>query len=134
MVACDQYTSQPDYWNKVSQITEDSPSTYHLILPEAYLGKSEEEQHKSQINSTMEHILNRTYFNKYQGFIYVERTFGQKTRQGLIAALDLEQYDFHNDSQSLIRATEGTMIDRLPPRIKIRENAPLEIPHILGTD
>jgi hypothetical protein len=131
VVACDQYTSQPEYWEKVSQIIDGSASAYHMILPEAFLGRTEESDHLSRINSSMRAYLESGLFQETQGFIYVERSFGQKTRQGLIAALDLERYDFHTDSQSLVRATEGTIIDRLPPRIKIRENAPLEIPHIL---
>lgn len=131
VVACDQYTSQPDYWEKVRQIAHGAPSTYHLILPEAFLGKTEEVTHQSQINPTMVEYLNKGLFQPVKGLIYVERSFGSRTRQGLITALDLEHYDFHKESQSLIRATEDTIIERLPPRIKIRENAPLEIPHIL---
>lgn len=131
VVACDQYTSQPEYWDQVGQITDGSPSAFHLTLPEAFLGMTEEMHHQSQINSSMRAYLESGLFQEFQGFIYVERSIGAKTRQGLIAALDLEQYDFHKESHSLIRATEGTIIDRLPPRIKIRENAPLEIPHIL---
>jgi hypothetical protein len=131
VIACDQYTSQPEYWDQVDQMTDGVPSTYHLILPEAYLGKPKAKLHRSQINSCMSTYLSAGIFQPVEGFIYVERFLGSKVRQGLIAALDLEHYDFHKDSQSLIRATEGTIIERLPPRIKIREKAPLEIPHIL---
>ena len=131
VVACDQFTSQPEYWDRVNHISDDSPSAFHLILPEAYLGTPKEKEHQSQIFSSMRSYLDSGLFEEFQGFIYVERTLGQKTRQGLIAALDLEQYDFHKDSQSLIRATEGTIIERLPPRVEIREKALLEIPHIL---
>jgi len=131
VVACDQYTSQPDYWDRVNKIIGDSPSTFHMILPEAYLGTSKEIEHQSKIFSSMNFYLRSGLFNENQGFVYVERTLGQKTRQGLIAALDLEKYDFHKDSRSLIRATEGTIIERLPPRVAIREKALLEIPHIL---
>ena len=131
VVACDQYTSQPDYWNQVRQATEGLPSTFHMVLPESYLGKPEEKHHQSQINPIMSAYLQTGLFKQVEGFIYVERSLGSKVRQGLIAALDLEQYDFQKDSLSMIRATEGTIIDRLPPRIKIRENAPLEVPHIM---
>ncbi len=131
VVACDQYTSQPDYWDKVNHITLNSPSTYHLILPEAYLGTPKEKEHQSQIFSFMKSYLASNLFEEYQGFVLVERKLGHKTRQGLIMALDLEQYDFNKDSQSLIRATEGTIIERLPPRVEIREKAAIEIPHIL---
>ena len=131
IVACDQFTSQPEYWDRVNLISEGSPSAFHLILPEAYLGTPKEKEHQSQIIPSMKSYLNSGLFEEFQGFIYVERTFGEKTRQGLIAALDLDQYDFHKDSQSLIRATEGTIIERLPPRVEIREKALIEIPHIL---
>ena len=131
VVACDQYTSQPDYWDEVRQVSNGSPSAYNLILPEAYLGTQRERAHQSKIDSSMKAYFKSGLFRETQGFIYVERSLGNKTRQGLIATLDLEKYDFHKDSQSLIRATEGTIIDRLPPRIEIREKALLEIPHIL---
>ncbi len=131
VVACDQFTSQPEYWDQVKQISDGSPSTFHLVLPEAYLGTSKESKHQSQISSSMRSYLEAGLFDAFQGFVYIERTLGKRTRQGLIAAVDLEQYDFHKESQSLIRATEGTILDRLPPRVAIRKNALLEIPHIL---
>jgi len=131
VVACDQFTSQPEYWDQVSQIAGDAPSAFHLILPEAYLGTVKEKEQQLKIFASMKSYIISGLFEEFQGFIYIERTLGRKTRQGLIAALDLEQYDFHKDSQSLIRATEGTIIDRLPPRIAIREKALFEIPHIL---
>jgi hypothetical protein len=131
VIACDQFTSQPEYWEQVKQITENLPSTYHMVLPEAYLGKPEEQIHSSQINASMSNYLQSGIFQPAEGLIFVERIMGSKKRHGLIAALDLEQYDFGKDSQSLIRATEGTIIDRLPPRIKIRKNASLEVPHIM---
>jgi hypothetical protein len=131
VVACDQFTSQPEYWNTVEKIIGQSPSTYHLILPEAYLGTEKEQIHSSQINSLMEKYLKLKYFQMIDGMIYIERYFDNSIRNGLIAALDLEQYDFTDGACSLIRATEGTIIERLPPRIKIRQDALIEIPHIL---
>jgi len=131
VVACDQFTSQPEYWNTVEKIIGQSPSAYHLILPEAYLGTEKEQIHSAKINSLMEKYLKMNYFQMIDGIIYVERYFDNSVRKGLIAALDLEQYDFTNGADSLIRATEGTIIDRLPPRIKIRQDALIEIPHIL---
>ena len=131
VVACDQFTSQPEYWNTVEKIIDQSPSTYHLILPEAYLGTEKEQIHSSKINLLMEKYLKFNYFQIIDGIIYIERYFDNSVRKGLIAALDLEQYDFADGADSLIRATEGTIIDRLPPRIKIRQYALLEIPHIL---
>jgi hypothetical protein len=131
VIACDQFTSQPEYWQQVSDLVGESPSTFHMILPEVFLGKDEE---KSRIQSTQAKM--RTYLNdgtlaSHEGLIYVERTVDGRTRHGLMLALDLEKYDFNKGSQSLIRATEGTILDRLPPRIKIREGASLELPHIL---
>jgi uncharacterized protein (DUF1015 family) len=131
VVACDQYTSQPDYWEEVEDIVGESPSTFKLILPEAYLGTTIELTHQKAINTYMREYLNGNLLNPVDGFIYTERTVGGKIRRGLIAALDLEQYSYKHGSKSLIRATEGTIIERLPPRIKIRKDAVLEIPHIL---
>ena len=131
VVACDQYTSEPAYWDAVEKFVGDAPSTYHLILPEAYLGTEKETAHQQQINPSMREYMHKHVLAPVEGFIYTERAIGGKQRRGLIVALDLEQYSFNKGSKSLIRATEGTILDRLPPRIKIRKDAPLEIPHIL---
>ena len=131
VVACDQYTSQPGYWEDVEAFIDNSPSTFKLILPEAFLGTDKEVSHKKAIPVFMREYLEKKVLNKYEGFIYIEREINGKSRKGLLAALDLELYDFHSNSESLIRATEGTIIDRLPPRIEIRKQAILEIPHIL---
>ena len=131
VIACDQFTSEPEYWQQVEEIVGDSPSTYHMILPEVYLGTSEEEKRVAQTHMTMKEYLQSGIFQKIDNFVYVLRTINGKVRRGLMVCLDLEQYDFHKGAQTLIRATEGTILDRLPPRIRIRENAPLECPHIL---
>ncbi len=131
VIACDQYTSQPEYWGEVHQIAGDFPSTYNLILPEVYLGKPEESERIKVINVNMQKYLENGLLQPHEGFVYIERTVAGKTRKGLLVCLDLEKYDYNKGSTSLIRATEGTILDRLPPRIKIRENAPLELPHIL---
>lgn len=136
VVACDQYTSEPEYWSKVDQFVGGFPSTLRLIFPEVYLDRetSDEKQKRiSGINQAMCDYLDKGYFYEIKNsMIYVERTTrGGKTRKGLICAVDLEQYDYTKGSQSLIRATEGTILDRLPPRIRIRENACLELPHIM---
>jgi hypothetical protein len=131
VVACDQYTSQPDYWDAVEKLVGDAPSTYRMILPEAYLGTEKEITHQRQINPSMRDYMDKKVLSPVEGFIFTERVIGNQKRRGLIAALDLEQYSFIKGSKSLIRATEGTIIDRLPPRIKIRKDALLEIPHIL---
>lgn len=135
VVACDQYTSEPEYWENVDKLIHDEPSTLHLIYPEVYLEETQDKkQHRiASINKTMCDYLDNGYFCEVQNsFIYVERTISTgKTRKGLVCAIDLEHYDFLKDSESLIRATEGTILDRLPPRILIREKACLELPHIM---
>lgn len=133
VIACDQYTSQPEYWKKVEEIVGDSPSTYHLIFPEVYLEEDGKEKRIESINRTMRDYLDQKILTPLNpGFIYIDRqTDGIASRKGLIMAVDLEKYDYTKGSQTLIRATEGTVIERLPPRIKIRENAPVELPHIM---
>lgn len=133
VVACDQYSSQPEYWQKAEQIVGDSPSTLKLILPEVYLGKAEEVEKISEINKNMiEYVKNGVLQEQKPGFILVDRkTSHTDSRKGLIVLLDLEKYNYNEGSQSLIRATERTDVNRLPPRIKIRQNASLELPHIM---
>ncbi len=131
VIACDQFTSQPEYWNQVEMIVGNNPSTYHLILPEVFLEGMDEESRIQHTQNKMREYLRLGLFQKYEGIILVERTVKGKTRSGIILALDLEKYDFHKGSQTLIRATEGTIIERLPPRMRIREGANLEFPHIL---
>ncbi|MEW6649014.1 MAG: DUF1015 family protein, partial [Chloroflexota bacterium] len=130
-IACDQFTSQPEYWEQVAQEVADAPSTFNLILPEVYLGKPEEMMRIQTVQKSMRRYIDQDLFDVHSGIIYVERTSLGKTRRGLILALDLEKYDYNAGSQSLIRATEGTILDRLPPRMRIREGAALELPHIL---
>lgn len=131
VIACDQYTSEPDYWKRVEQIVGEDPSSLNLIFPEVYLGEKDQEERIQRIRENMHRYLEQGIFQKFEGFVYVERKTGHGIRKGLMANLDLEQYDFHKGATSLIRATEGTILDRIPPRVKIREGAPLEIPHIM---
>lgn len=131
VIACDQFTSEPEYWQQVAELVGDSPSTLHMILPEVFLGTEEETRRIQSTQQTMHRYLSEGLFERREGFILVERTAGGKTRHGIMLALDLEQYDFNKGSQSLIRATEGTILERLPPRIRIRQGAPLELPHII---
>ena len=133
VIACDQYTSQPEYWEKAAELTDGSPSTLNMIFPECYLEDSDSEQRIADINKTMEdYISNGTLSEPEKGFILLNRSIqGLPDRWGLVAALDLEFYDYSKDSTSLIRATEGTILDRIPPRVRIRENAALELPHIM---
>jgi len=131
VIACDQFTSEPEYWRQVETIVGQAPSTLNLVLPEVYLEAPDVPQRVQRIQQTMRAYLKQGVFTERQGFIYVERTVEGKTRKGLLLALDLEQYDYNKGASSLIRATEGTILERLPPRMKIREGAPLELPHIL---
>ena len=131
VIACDQYTSEPEYWERVKKNTQNSPSALNIVFPEAFL--SEGDGRISSINSTMaEYLENGIFEELIKSMIYVERTQRDgKTRKGIIGAVDLEEYDFNKGSKSKIRATEGTVLERIPPRVKIRENAPLELPHIM---
>ncbi len=131
VIACDQFTSEPGYWQTVKDIVGEAPSTFHMILPEVFLGTPEEEQRVQTTQAVMRKYLDEGMFTAYNGLVLVERTFDGRTRHGLMLALDLEKYDYNQGSQTLIRATEGTILDRLPPRIKIRRGAALELPHIL---
>lgn len=132
VIAVDQYTSEPEYWKKVELLTNDHKSTYHLILPEIYLEEKNIDDRIKKINSEMNSYLKEDVFEEFEGFILVDRkTVNTNSRKGLIVALDLEHYDFNKGSKTLIRATEGTILERLPPRIRIRKNAPIELPHIM---
>jgi hypothetical protein len=138
IVACDQFTSEPEYWKSVEEFVGDAPSTLKMILPEVYLETGDTQKRIETTQAAMRDYQAQGVFTLYEGLILVERTLVAPSkpnhkvkRYGLMVALDLEQYDFSVGSQSLIRATEGTIIDRLPPRMKIRRGAPIELPHIL---
>lgn len=132
VVACDQYTSEADYWQQVGAQTRNSPSAFNIIFPEIYLGEDDAARVK-RINMTMlGYIAGGLFKTIPDTYIYLERTLSDgRIRKGVIGAIDLEEYDFHAGSCSAVRATEGVVYDRVPPRVKIRENAPLEIPHIM---
>lgn len=133
VVACDQYTSEPSYWEEVKQIVKDNPSTYNLILPELYLEDNDVNKKIAKINKTMQEYLDNNLFTQYEDtMIYVERVQKDgRCREGLIGMVDLEDYSYEKGSQTLIRATEKTVIERIPPRLKVRKNALLELPHIM---
>lgn len=134
VVACDQYTSQPDYWAEAGKIVGEAPSTLKVIFPEVYLEDADGEQRIADINNTMQKYLDEAVLVPMAktGFVLVDRMTSQApSRKGLVAAIDLEHYDFNKGSQTLIRATEGTIVDRLPPRIKVRQDAAIELPHIM---
>ena len=132
VVACDQFTSEPGYWEETARITEGAASAYKLILPEAYLSPDNSPRIDA-INAEMAKYLDSSLFAEYEdAMIFVERTLPQgKVRYGIVGAVDLKEYDFSVGSKSLIRATEGTVLERIPPRVEIRRDAPLELPHIM---
>ena len=133
VVACDQFTSQPEYWEEVDRIAGDAPSTLRLILPESKLNDSDVDEHITNINRAMDDYLARDIFQTYpDSIIYIERTQSDgEVRPGLVAAVDLEKYDYTPGSGSLIRATEGTVLERIPPRVRVRKDAPIELPHVM---
>jgi len=133
VVACDQFTSQPEYWEEVDRIAGDAPSTLRLILPESKLNDPDVDKHIADINRSMEDYLARDIFQAHpDSIIYIERTQSDgAVRPGLVAAVDLEKYDYTPGSGSLIRATEGTVLERIPPRVRVRKDAPIELPHVM---
>ncbi|MCF7907089.1 DUF1015 domain-containing protein [Patescibacteria group bacterium] len=135
VVACDQYTSQPEYWKEVDGLVGEDYSTLRLVLPEVYLQEKKEKKEKriESINQAMEAYLKKgVLVEKKSAMIYLDRQTSQNdSRQGLVLAVDLEKYDYTRGSQTLIRATEGTILDRIPPRLQVREKASIELPHIM---
>lgn len=132
VVACDQYTSEPAYWEEADRIVGTSPSTLRMILPEYYLGKPQEEELTRQIRSHMKQYEETGVLRTLpEGCMLVKRTAAGRTRLGLVIAVDLEAYDYTKGSTSLIRATERTITERIPPRLRIRRGAPVELPHII---
>jgi uncharacterized protein (DUF1015 family) len=133
VVACDQFTSEPEYWERVEKNVGEAPSTLRLILPEAELKSPDVEQHIEKINATMDDYLKRDLFKTLKdSLIYIERSQSDgKIRHGIIGKVNLDDYDFTPGSGALIRATEGTVLERIPPRAKVRRNAALELPHVM---
>ena len=132
VVACDQYTSEPEYWDDVEKVVGDAPSTLRLMLPELYLDSPKEADMIKDIRSTMDkYLADGTLVKMPKGCILVEREAEGRKRLGLVIATDLEAYDYNKGSHTLTRATEGTVIERIPPRLRIRKGAPIEMPHIM---
>ena len=131
VVACDQYTAEPDYWRAVEAEVGDAPSALKLIFPEVHLGAADAPARIAHIQQAMRQYLADGLLREHDGAILVERTVHGRTRRGLMLELDLEHYDFSAGSTSLIRPTEGTIVARLAPRIEVRRGAELELPHIL---
>ena len=132
VIACDQYTSEPEYWENVRKTAGDAPSAFNIIFPEAFLGKNNAEK-ISKINSVMKSYLEGGVFKEYKNtFVYTERTLKNgKTRRGIVGLIDLDNYSYEKGSKALIRATEATVKERIPARVEIRRGAYLEMPHVM---
>ena len=133
VIACDQFTSDQAYWDRVRKNAEGAVSTINLILPEAELGTEKEAAHTAEINATMKKYMEDGVFTEYpNSFIYVERTLENGSiREGLVGMVDLDTYDYNPGATSAIRATERTVPERIPPRQRVRRDAPIELPHVL---
>ena len=133
VIACDQYTAKPEYWQTTRETVGDAPSTLNLIFPEVYLGKGNDEDIIASINAKMTEYLKNGVFTEYKdALIYVERTQRDgRIRAGLVGAIDLDAYDFRPDARCDIRATEKTVMERLPARVAIRRGAAIELPHVM---
>jgi hypothetical protein len=133
VIACDQYTSEPEYWQEVESYIGSAPSTYNLIFPEVYLEEPDRAERIASIQRAMDEYLHQELLQEHGPALFLihRTTPDSPPRWGLIAALDLEQYDYSRDTTSLIRPTEGTIEERIPPRKKIREHAAIELPHIM---
>lgn len=133
VVACDQYTSQPEYWQRVEEYVGPAPSSLRLILPESCLEGPDVEKDIMEVNNTMIRYLRNGVFKTLpNAMVYVERALSNgKIRHGLVGMVDLEMYDYEAESQAAVRATEGTVLSRIPPRVAVRKNAPIELPHAL---
>ena len=132
VIACDQFTSQPEYWRRTAEAVGDAPSAYHIIFPEAELG-ADEDGRIASIARTMERYLAGDVFRSFpQCYVYVERTLKNgSVRRGVIGVVDLEAYDYHDGAKTAVRATERTVVERIPPRVRIRSGAPIESSHVL---
>ena len=133
VIACDQYTSEPDYWDNVNKEAGDAPSTLNLVLPEVYLNTDKETEKLDSIAKTARKYLDDGILESLgTGFILTDRSTSlHPSRRGLMAAIDLEGYSFEPGNKNICRATEGTVLSRIPPRVRIRANSPLELPHIM---
>ena len=129
--ACDQFTSDYGYWKSVENFVGEKASTLNLVFPEIYL-KDNPKVRIDKINKTMRAYLNNGVFAALpKGFILVERTTASGTRTGLVLAIDLEDYSFEKNAKTPVRSTEATILERIPPRVQIRRDAPLELPHVM---
>ncbi len=131
VIACDQFTSEPLYWQEVTEFSKGAPTAHNLILPEVYLGTDKENEHKETIKASMKNVENDTY-EVNNTFVYIKRTLPDgKIRNGIVGKVDLEEYNYNKGSKSAIRATEQTVLERIPPRCAIRSEADYELPHVM---
>lgn len=130
VLACDQYAAQPEYWDRVKEFVGDSPSTLNMILPEAFLLRGDHDYAK-RAEAMERYLSDGTLESKGETLVFCRRTTSDGERRGLVVAFDMEQYDFNPSSKLLIRATEETVLSRVPPRVEIRKQSPLELPHVL---
>lgn len=133
VVACDQYTSEPKYWSELEEFVGAAPSALNLILPEVYLGSGNEQACIDTIHKNMKKYISEGVFKEYKdALIYLERTQNDgKVRAGIVGCIDLEEYDYRVGSTSSVRATEATVVERIPPRLKVRQGADIELSHIM---
>ena len=131
-IAVDQFTSQPEYWQRAEALAQGKPSTLHIVLPEAYLGTPQEADRLESIRHTMENYRAEVLTRQVHGYVYVERTqMDGSIRQGLVGAVDLEAYEYAPGTKPAIRPSESTVVERIPPRLKVRRGALLETPHVM---
>ena len=132
VIACDQFTSQPEYWEELRRTVGEAPSALHCILPEAELSQCGEESYHSIRENMREYLQSSVFRECRDSFIYVERTLQDgSVRSGVVGVIDLEEYDYHSHARSAVRATEKTVEERIPPRMRIRRDAPLELSHVI---
>lgn len=131
VIACDQFTSEPEYWDAVREVSKNSPTAHNLVLPEVYLGTQLEKEQKQVIETSMKSVENDTY-EVNNTLVYIQRTLPDgKIRHGIVGKIDLTQYDYTPESKSAVRATEQTVLERIPPRCAIRAQATYELPHVM---
>lgn len=132
VIACDQYTSEPEYWEETERVVGESSSALNIVLPEVYLQK-DNSQRISKINENMKKYIEDGVFDCFEGsYILTLRTLKDgRQRQGIVGLIDLEDYSYESGADTLIRATEQTVLERIPPRVEIRKDATLEIPHVM---
>lgn len=131
VIACDQYTAQPQYWQRAAQWVGDAPSALNMVLPEAFLDAPDEAARIASIHGVMQAALDEGLLAPVDAPVYVKRHTQGGVRHGLMLEIDLEQYNYAPGSHALVRATEGTVVERIPPRLRVREGAPLELPHVM---